>query len=260
MFWRRKKINSDKDDIAPILHSWEYDLQQEMMVRRIKGLDGRMKIQMRLDLGILQMEQEGRPDGKRPHGKNSLLEYFEEIVRDLKHKYGTAADFTLDKDDCYALQQEGIQYYYRYLCFFQLGDYKRAERDTARNLRLFDFVKKYASDRQYIEEFEQYRPYVMMMNTRARVLSALKSKDAPKAVNEIRRGIDKIEDVYRKGGEAHDRQKTEVVFLKNWADEIIKRYTPTKRQRLVEELRIAVENEEYEKAAKIRDKLNKLRE
>lgn len=260
MFRRWRKARGEKHDIAPILRSWEYDAQQEMMVRHIKGADGRMKIQMRLDLGILQMEQEGRPDAKRPHGKESLLDYFERIVEELEQRYGVATEFTLDKDDCYALQQEGIQYYYRYLCFFQLGDYKRAERDTARNLRLFDFVKKYAADKQYIEEFEQYRPYVVMMNTRAKVLSALRTKNASKAVNEIKQGIDEIENVYKKNGDIHDRQKSEVAFLKNWADEIVRSYTPSKRQRLAEELRIAVEREEYEKAAKIRDKLSKLRE
>ena len=260
MFGKFKRKMYFKKDITPVLKSWEYDPQQDMMVRRIKGADGRVKIQMRLDLGILQMEQEGRPDGKRPHGKESLLDYFEGIVEELQRKYGTAADFTLDKEDCYALQQEGIQYYYRYLCFFQLGDYERAERDTARNLRLFDFVKKYAIDKQYIEEFEQYRPYVMMMNTRAKVLNALRAKNTPKAMDEIKEGIDKIEDVYRKNGEMYSKQKTEVTFLRNWAEEIIRSYTPSKRQRLVEELRIAVENEEYEKAAKIRDKLNKLRD
>ncbi len=258
MFWRKRR--SENLDISGVLKSWEYDLRQEMMVRRISGQDGRNKIQMRLDLGLLQMEEEGRPDGKKPHGKESLLEYFESLTGRLSRKHGTAADFTLDKDDCYALHQEGIQYYYRYLCFFQIGDYKRAERDTARNLRLFDFVKKYAADKQSIEEFEQYRPYVMMMNTRAKVLNALKAKDAMRAVDEINEGIHKIENVYDKNDPMKNQSRTEVMFLKNWADEIINRRAPSKRQRLVDELKEAVEREEFERAAKIRDRLNKLKE
>jgi hypothetical protein len=260
MLRKKRKRLWQKYDISPVLKSWEYDLRQDMMVRRVPGKDGRMKVQMRLDLGILQMEEEGRPDGKRPHGMESLLAYFENITKKIETKNGSSAEFTLDKDDCYALQQEGIQFYYRYLCFFQLGDYKRAERDTARNLRLFDFVKKYASDKNNVEEFEQYRPYVMMMNTRAKVLNALKSKDTTTAVNEINQGITKIENEYEKEGALAGHPKTEIAFLKNWAEEIIKRYTPTKKQRLHEELRSAVENEEFERAAKIRDKLNKLKD
>ena len=260
MIWNKRRRRVGKHDISSVLKSWEYDMRQDMMVRRVAGRDGRIKIQMRLDLGILQMDEEGRPDGKRPHGKESLLRYFENITAKMLKKYGTAADFTLDKDDCYALQQEGVQFYYRYLCFFQLGDYKRAERDTARNLRLFDFVKRFASDKHNIEEFEQYRPYVMMMNTRAKVLGALKSKDTTRAVSEINQGINKIETVYESDSLEIDHSETEIAFLKNWADEIIKRYTPTKKQRLFEELHTAVKNEEFERAAKIRDKINRMKE
>ena len=253
MLWK----NGRRYDIADVLKKWDYDLRQEMMVRRIIGKDGMPKIQMRLDLGILQMEEKGRPDGKRPHGKESLLNYYEGIASWMKKKYGVTSDFSLDKDDCYALQQEGIQYYYRYLCFFQLADFKKAERDTSRNLRLFDFVKKYAADEKYIDEFEQYRPYVIMMNTRAKVLGALKAKDATRAVDEINHGIHKIENVYGQKG-TKSEQGSEINFLKNWADEIVKSYTPTKKQKLVEELKTALENEEYEKAAKIRDRLKKM--
>jgi hypothetical protein len=256
MFRRRKK----GDDISPVLRSWDYDIRQEMMVRKIKGADTRMKIQMRLDLGLLQMEMQGRPDGKKPHGKESLLDYFEYIVEKMHGKYGSTVDFTLDKDDCYALQQEGIQYYYRYLCFFQLGDYRNAERDTARNLRLFDFVRDYASEDKLIQEFEQYRPYVMMMNTRAKVLGALKSKNISRAVDEINEGINKLEHVYDKEKNDGLSSKAEVALLKNWADEIVKRHTPSRKQRLVDELREAVEREEFEKAAKLRDKINRMRD
>ena len=247
-----------KHDISDILKSWDYDLRQELMVRRIIGNDGRSKIQMRLDLGILQLEEEGRPDGKNPHGKESLLSYYESVVTWMKKKYGDATEFTLDKDDCYALQQEGVQYYYRYLCFFQLGDFIHAERDTSRNLKLFDFVKRYAAEEKYIEEFEHYRPYVIMMNTRAKVLGALKAKDATRAVNEINHGIHKIETAYGTKDKAEDQHGSEIAFLQNWAEEIVKSYTPTKQQRLAEDLKTALENEEYEKAAKIRDRLKRL--
>ncbi|MFW6180133.1 MAG: UvrB/UvrC motif-containing protein [Spirochaetota bacterium] len=257
--FRRKREREASSDISPILDSWEYDIRQEMMVRRIRGADGAMKIQMRLDLGLLQMNENGRPDGKKPHGKESLLSYFEEAVRRIKNKYGSDEKFKLDKDDCYALQQEGVQYYYRYLCFFQLGDYQKAERDTARNLRLFDFVKTYAAEEKYVEDFEQYRPYVMMMNTRAKVLGALKSRKVNQAVSEIHRGINQIERVYERA-ENSEIPRTEIAFLKNWAEEIVKRYTPTKRQRLEEELEKAVKNEEFERAAKIRDRLNRMKD
>ena len=71
-----EKRASQSKDIAPVLRGWEYE-PGSINVRKISGLDGREKIQMRLDLGLLQMEVTGRPDGERPHGCESLLEYFE---------------------------------------------------------------------------------------------------------------------------------------------------------------------------------------
>ncbi|VAX39934.1 hypothetical protein MNBD_PLANCTO03-360 [hydrothermal vent metagenome] len=63
-------------DITEILSQWPFE-PGKINVRLIEGDDGEQKIQVRLDLGILQMELDGRPDGVRPHGFDSLLEYYE---------------------------------------------------------------------------------------------------------------------------------------------------------------------------------------
>lgn len=63
-------------DIAKILNEWPFE-PGKINVRLIEGKDGEQKIQVRLDLGVLQMELDGRPDGVRPHGFDSLLEYYE---------------------------------------------------------------------------------------------------------------------------------------------------------------------------------------
>ena len=52
------------DDISHILGAWHFDPNQPI-VRIIRGGDGREKVQMRVDMGILQMEMSGRPDGQR---------------------------------------------------------------------------------------------------------------------------------------------------------------------------------------------------
>ncbi|MEM7622376.1 MAG: UvrB/UvrC motif-containing protein [Planctomycetota bacterium] len=59
-----------------MLREWPYE-PGKLNVRLIKGEDGEPKIQVRLDLGLLQMNAEGRPDGERPFGFDSLLEHFE---------------------------------------------------------------------------------------------------------------------------------------------------------------------------------------
>ena len=66
-------------DINPILSGWDHD-PDEFQVRIVAGLDGRDKLQRRLDLGLIQMELSGRPDGERPFGHDSLLEYHESMA------------------------------------------------------------------------------------------------------------------------------------------------------------------------------------
>ncbi len=63
-------------DLTKILSQWPFE-PGKINVRLIEGEDGEHKIQVRLDLGILQMELDWRPDGVRPHGFDSLLEYYE---------------------------------------------------------------------------------------------------------------------------------------------------------------------------------------
>src|SRR5215208_5011058 len=71
---------SQSRDIVPMLKGWDYE-PGTINVRKINGLDGRPKLQMRLDLGLLQMDLSGRPDGAKPHGYDSLLEYFESQLK-----------------------------------------------------------------------------------------------------------------------------------------------------------------------------------
>ncbi len=61
-------------DLNTLLNDWEHE-SGAIKVRKVPGLDGREKLQLRIDLGLLQMEMTGRPDGKRPHNCESLLQY-----------------------------------------------------------------------------------------------------------------------------------------------------------------------------------------
>src|SRR5438046_3062093 len=115
-------------DLNTILKDWSHE-NGNIKVRKIAGLDGREKLQMRVDLGVLQMEMTGRPDGQRPHGCESLLSYQQNRAA-LAEAAGE--EYELSAEECSELQQEGIQYYHRYVSLFQLNDYAGVIRDTQR--------------------------------------------------------------------------------------------------------------------------------
>ncbi len=70
-------------DIDAILRDWPY--QPGVISPRIVRTAGRRKVlQMRIELGLLQMEFTGRPDGERPGGKETYLEYISSQVGDVE--------------------------------------------------------------------------------------------------------------------------------------------------------------------------------
>src|SRR5437868_978100 len=127
-------------DLNDLLRDWPHEPGQ-IKVRKILGADGKEKIQLRIDLGLIQMEVSGRPDGQEPHNCESLLEYHQQRAERVEKK---GEKFELTPEEIGELQQEGIQYYHRYISLFQFQDYIGVIRDTARNLEVFDFVAKHA--------------------------------------------------------------------------------------------------------------------
>lgn len=239
-------------DITPILAGWEHEPDETAQVRIITGDDGRDKIQMRIDLGLLQMEMSGRPDGRRPDDHESLLE-----VHEARSK---AEDFVLDPGDCAALMREGVQYYQRYLAAFHLQRYDLVVRDTERNLRLFAFVVRHASRQRDKVEFDKYRPYVMMMRTRAMALASLEKNDPALAMVQIDEGIEGIRGFLRDYEQSENEAECmELVFLLRWKRDIESNRPRGPRERLEQQLELAVALEDYEEAALIRDQLARLR-
>ena len=245
------------DDISHILDNWKYS-EHDINVRLIHGSDGRSKVQMRLDLGILQMELDGRPDGRRPRNHNSYLDYFESRAKARQHSK-TKSHFVLSPMDCFKLQQESIQYYHRYLALMKLRDYARVTRDTWRNLRVFDFVEKYADNDEVIWQFQQHRPYVIMMNTRAKASIKLDNTEFETAMQLIRDAIKEIEHYNEKWDERIGPDSPELEFLHYWYDEISEQRPLSEEEQLNKELEEAIADENYEKAAEIRDKLATLK-
>ena len=239
-------------DIQPLLDGWPYD-PGKLCVRKIKGVDGRKKIQLRIEMGILQMEMSGRPDGQRPHGYESLLAYYQAQASD---KTGKKEDFTVDIETCMMLQLEALQYYHRRISFLELEDYERAKRDAERNLELFDFVKEYAEDEEDRLAFEHFRPFVIGHRVRAEVLMYLERESYDKAISKIDAGINEIQTFFKE----FDRldlvdESEEISFLQEWADEIRRDRPKSLSQDLREQIREAVVHEDFERAAELRDEL-----
>ena len=75
---------------------------------------------------------------------------------------------------------------------FQIDEFEAVIRDTQRNLDLFTFVDEHSEREDVVWSFQQFRPYVLMMNTRARVSILLADGQFGDALREIESGRDRI--------------------------------------------------------------------
>lgn len=248
-------------DISHILGDWRYD-PDEIMVRVVSGDDGREKIQLRLDLGLLQMEMDGRPDGERPGGHESWLDYYQS--QQVAHP--SPSEFQLGSADCAHLLREGIQYYHRYLSFWHLKRYELCARDTARNLRLFSFIREFAEHERDKLQFDQWRPYVIMMHSRAVATPLVEMRDFAGALPAIDAGVRAIWKFLEEYDQI-DRAETcsELNMLKRWAEEVRTLALEsdgdngrTSIQILRMKLDEAVAEERFEDAALLRDEISRL--
>lgn len=246
-------------DIAPILKGWEYE-PGSINVRKIIGLDGQAKLQMRLDLGLLQMEVTGRPDGARPHGCESLLEYHEKRLRDHRRKNGTEDGFRLTTAQCNLLREEALMYYHRYLSLFVLGEFDGVARDTARNLRVLDLCHRHAISEQDRLFLEQYRPYLLMMYARAVASIELERGNPRRALIAVRRSLRKMKRFFIElGQEEAYRHASEARILRRFGRDIRDQLPIDPMRKLQKELTRAVNAERYEEAARLRDEIERLK-
>ena len=243
-------------DLNSLLKEWPHE-NGTIKVRKVAGLDGREKLQLRIDLGLLQMEMEGRPDGQRPHQCESLLVYHQRRAARAEER---GQEYMLTPEQCGELQQEGIQYYHRYLSLFQIDEFEGVIRDTQRNLDLFTFVDAHTDRDDLISSFQQFRPYVLMMNTRARVSILLADGQFSDAIREIEAGRERISEFFQQSSFPEmEAKSSEIAFLDEWLEEVRAKRPLSKLEVMEREMERAIAGELYERAAELRDAIRSMK-
>ncbi len=253
-------------DISKILQAWPYE-PDEVGVRVIQGDDGAEKLQLRVDLGLLQMEIDGRPDGTRPGDCESWFEYYQK-KQQAHEAVNPDVQFHLKEKALARLWREGVQYYHRYLGFWHLERYDLCARDTKRNLALFAFVRQHTDDERLKLQFDQWRPYVTMMYTRAVASPLVAQEQFDEAVSVIDAGIDAVRDFFDEYQQSQQAEEcAELLSLEHWREEVVANQQRTASQRpksemeiLREKLAEAIAAEEFEEAARLRDEIRVYKE
>lgn len=245
-------------DISKILSDWPFDPGQ-ITARLVPTADGESRLQIRVELGLLQLHLDGRPDGLRPEGLESLLELHEGRIAQEEDGEGEGAG--LSPEECEGLRAEALLYYHRYVGLMVLEDFERVVRDTTRNLRVLDLCARHAEQESDRNALERFRPYIVMMRARAKAGLALRDGESKAAVLAVDDGLEDLRKHYAEVGQPQliDRSP-EARVLREIRDALSPQLPMSQRAELTDRLNRAIAEENYELAAILRDELRGMRD
>ena len=255
-------------DVKIILDGWPFDDAHEANnVRKIVGLDRRMKLQIRLRNGLIQWEVEGPPSGERPYGFDSALHYCRRLVENLGGLDPEPGEEScLDESMVEDLEAELRDYNKRRHAFLLIGDYVHAVSDAQHALDILAFVREASSDLTVVYRFDRFRPQIIADRARAEALLELRREQHQRAVKALNGGIEEVEAFFLSHGmEAGMARSRERQGLVDFRRSLRERYNiPLTDVELLSALkaeqRVAVEQEDYEMAARLRDKISLIEE
>lgn len=255
-------------DITNILRDWEYD--PERTVRILEGDDGRDLLQVRLPLGVEQYELTGRPDGRKPHGHETEIAYVEQRLKQHIVQNGSDVGFEISTQQAELLQAEGILFYYRYLILYQIRRYNHVVSDTEHNLHLCDLLERYCADEEARDSVLQFRPYILRMHGASSALAIEAGNRDGDPFDVLHNTIERIEALEVIDSPAFQFERIRSVNYLRAVERKIQSGAPdieadgddlgtaVSQSNLETELRRAVENEDYERAAEIRDRIRRM--
>lgn len=230
-----------------LLQDWQYEFG-EVTAREVKGGDGRRLVQLRIDMGILQMETVGRPDGEEPGGFDTYYDYL------LSMAFDEGERFELDDDRCLEIDREFVQFYHRRIGWLALREFRYAVLDADHTLALMDFSSAHAPDEEWADLHEQYRPFVLFHRTQAAALAEIDDMNPEGAIDALEAGLRRIREVYVRHDRMEDFEEDDLVIkLIDMKETLADHYElePTLAQQLAD----AIAHEQYERAAEIRDRM-----
>ena len=246
-------------DLHDLTADWDYQAG-EICARMVDGRDGAELLQLRVDLGVMQMFPDGRPDGERYRGLPTALAYFQHESRLGRDDFEPA--------DWREFERELHQINYRRLALSSLVEdcLRRDDINAARAL-LRRALRDVEACREHVwlaaghpacpfrRSAQALRPTLMFHRGRLRVQFRVIDGLYEQAVEEAEQAQQELDALLAELGLDEEQREDDpgVVFLRDLGRELRRDYDVS--MTLSERLEEALENEEFETAARLRDEL-----
>jgi len=146
-----------------------------------------------------EYERRGRPDGERPYGRESLLDYYLSLA--------AAGDRQLEEEEVTALREESWQYYVRRNFAFQLRDYAQARDDAEHNLGIWNLVEQSSASEEEKWSYLKWWPWIERDRAVAQALLDLQDGEREQAAAELYRADRSIRQFGARCAEHYQREE-----------------------------------------------------
>lgn len=244
-------------DLQRILAEWDCP-EDELCARMIQGIDGRDVLQLRVELGVLQMAPDGRPDGQRYQDCATVLAWV---------RQGLERDDEIDLQTWHELRRELNQFNYRRLAYSYLAEDAVLDEDTElARLQLSRTIRDIDHCLGILRLGERECPEIVHGNltlipalifNRSRLLARLRAVEQryEEAIQEAEAGAEALRLSLETAGfdEEQIAEDTGIAYLEQYAQRLREQFSidRTLRERLNE----AIDNEDFEAAARLHARL-----
>jgi hypothetical protein len=231
-------------DLEQFLRDFPYEAGR-LNARIVRVADGREVVQVRVEMGVLQMEAEGRPD-RRP----SVFARLRDRARQHRGRLGSG--------EAAELRLELVQHQQRAIAFLAIGEPKRALADADHVLAGASLLAEAATNLEG-EWAEGARFSAIVLRTRAAAAMLAIGGRGREAGALIDAGLEMLRDAADRAGigDQFDRLG-DVTALRALRDTLVPQLPPAQRSELEGRLRAAIQSENFELAAILRDELRLL--
>ncbi|MEW6249868.1 MAG: UvrB/UvrC motif-containing protein [Planctomycetota bacterium] len=255
-------------DLDEVISGWDCP-PGELRARLVTGRDGGECLQLRIDLGVMQMALTDRPDGARCHGLPTTRACIEHELR-----VGGAG---LTPEHWAELDRELLQTNYRRMAYAAVADGALQEGNEAQArqclagaladietcLATLRLLTAHSPQAQTAEHSPQTQPYASLQPTllfdRARLSTQLRIVEGrfEEAIEYAEAGAAQLDELLAGLG-CDEEQRAEdggLRYLRELGRQLRQEYGIT--ETLAEQLSEAIANEDFETAARLRDQLKR---
>ena len=248
-------------DMDEAIQGWPYEPEPgEIIAREVRARDGRTVLQIRVELGVLQLEVDGRPDGARPHGFATYLDYLRYRAAGRgQSPGGKAPPWRWRRSIATEADREFVQFYHRRVAWLSLRRYDQAILRRRPHARPDGLRRRHGDDEDYIASHERFRGLVLFHRTQAAAALSPWSGAGPRRRSTPSARGSSGSPPTRIAVGCAEREPTRspnpslIEQLQILEQEIRKNFAVEKTLR--EQLDEAVAREDYEQAARLRDQI-----